>query len=125
MTYFFLATTQIPSLVHQTLSIEKSRAQALFEAGRSLMRRNKLSEAREMFQECLYEMKYGEHEIVMTAKNIDEMIVPALCNLAACALDSRDFVEAGTFCEELLQLRPGHEGARFLLSVVKAKSVIS
>eukprot|EP01040_Poterioochromonas_malhamensis_P003515 gene3515-3756_t len=125
MTYFFLATTQIASLLHQTPSIEESRVEALFEAGRALMRRNKLSEAREMFQECLYQIQYGQHGIVMTAKHIDEMIIPALCNLAACALDSRDFIEAGTFCHEVLQVRPGHEGARFLLSVVKAKSVKS
>ncbi len=121
MTYFFLATTQIASLLHQTPSIEESRVEALFEAGRALMRRNKLSEAREMFQECLYQIQYGQHGRVMTAKRIDYY----LCNLAACALDSRDFIEAGTFCQEVLQVMPGHEGARFLLSVVKAKSVKS
>lgn len=38
--------------------------------------------------------------------NIDELVVPVLCNMAACTLKMGQFVKAARFCDEALQLRP-------------------
>lgn len=41
-----------------------------------------------------------------TDDNIDELVVPVLCNMAACALKLDQFVKAARFCDEALRLRP-------------------
>ena len=38
--------------------------------------------------------------------NVDELVVPVLCNMAACALKLNQYVKAARFCEEALRLRP-------------------
>eukprot|EP01040_Poterioochromonas_malhamensis_P001757 gene1758-1870_t len=97
---------------------KKTRAMVLFEAGLTWMRRNRFSDASEKFRECLHELKYGKQGTVLTSEQMDELVIPALCNLAACNLELRQFNKAGSFCQEVLQLRAGHKGASYLLSVI-------
>jgi tetratricopeptide (TPR) repeat protein len=69
-------------------------------------------EALEKYMECLTASNFGKSSSSegmtqeATDSNIDDMIVPVLCNMAACCLQLQDWGKASRFCEEALKLRP-------------------
>ncbi len=97
---------------------KKSRATVLFEAGVNWMRMSRYSDAIEKFRESLHESKYGKQGTELTTEQMDELIIPALCHLAACNLELRHFNKAASYCQEVLQLRSGHKGATYLLNLI-------
>lgn len=83
----------------------KNFANALFEHKR-------YREALEKYVESLTASNFGrsatDEEVTQQDEdsNIDNLIVPVLCNMAACCLQLQEWGKAKRFCEEALRLRP-------------------
>ncbi len=101
------------------LPAKKPRALIMFEAGVYWMQRNKYSEAAEKFQESLFECGYGKDGVVVTEEQMEQIVIPALCNLAACNLEMKLASKAMIYCQEVLQRRPSHKRALYLQSMAQ------
>lgn len=99
-------------------SAKKSRAAVLFEEGVSLMQKNKFFEACEKFRDCLHESKYGSESVTFGEDQLEKLIIPTLCNMAACSLELKQYGRASFYCQEVFHLRPHQKRALYLQSII-------
>lgn len=88
----------------------------LKQRGNVFFQKNEYSAAQELYLQALTAAEFGnktnsesgesDEDISIENSNIDELVVPVLCNMAVCALKLNQFVKAARFCDEALKLRP-------------------
>lgn len=82
---------------------------AMKDYANALYREGHFSKAMEKYVECLTASKFSS-EISETDSslpdNIDNLVLPVLCNLSACCIQLKEWGKAIKFCEEALKLRP-------------------
>lgn len=99
----------------------KSRATVYFEAGIYWMDRNNFNEACEKFRQCLYECKYGKEGVAVPEEQMEQLVFPALCNLAACCIELKQYSKATFYCSEVLQKKPSNKRAMYLQSIANVE----
>ena len=73
---------------------------------------NEIQQAMEKYVEALSASDFGKkkHGVGATDEieggNVDSLMMPCLCNLAACCIQTRDFSKALKFADSALELRP-------------------
>jgi tetratricopeptide (TPR) repeat protein len=92
-----------------------------------LYQQNKYSEAMEKYVECLTATDFGTNtaNVVGTetdeppslssssSGNVDELVIPVLCNLAACCVQIQAWNKAIMFADQALQLQPNCRKAAY------------
>jgi tetratricopeptide (TPR) repeat protein len=48
----------------------------------------------------------ADGEVLLDDNNVDTLVVPVLCNMAACCMQLKYFAKAAMFCDQALALRP-------------------
>lgn len=102
-------------------SPKRTRAQVLLDAGVYWMERNNFSEAADKLQQCLSACKYGKEDIVVSDEDMDKVVIPALCHLAACNIELLQYTKAVSYCREVLQKRPSHKRALYLQGIANVE----
>jgi tetratricopeptide (TPR) repeat protein len=52
------------------------------------------------------EANEADGEVLLDDNNVDTLVVPVLCNMAACCMQLKYFAKAAMFCDQALALRP-------------------
>jgi tetratricopeptide (TPR) repeat protein len=83
--------------------------------GNELYQQSEYLQAMQKYVECLTASNFGtsvpgtdakESTTVSTNSNIDELILPVLCNLSACCIQLKQWQKCILFAEQALKLRP-------------------
>lgn len=74
--------------------------------GNELFKEEKYVEAMEKYVEALAATDFGKADDTDSQGNIDILVVPVLCNLAACSMRLLQWQKAVMFCDQVLALRP-------------------
>jgi hypothetical protein len=83
--------------------------------GNELYQKNEYVQAMQKYVECLTASNFGssapqtdtkESSCPATNSNIDELILPVLCNLSACCIQLKEWQKCVLFAEQALKLRP-------------------
>jgi tetratricopeptide (TPR) repeat protein len=93
----------------------------MFEAGNYLMKNRHYCDAMDKYKSALVEMRYGKENKSFSESEIDELLIPLFTNLAACALEVKEYQKALFYCQEGLQLRPGQRRILYLQSVANVQ----
>lgn len=73
----------------------------------------KFREAMGKYVECLAASDFGSGAGDKTAGNVDVLIIPVLCNLAACCIQVEEWGKAVSFADQAILLRPLCQKAHF------------
>jgi tetratricopeptide (TPR) repeat protein len=87
------------------------------ESGNYQLRRKNYTDAMDKYKDCLRMMKFGKEEQKFTSEEIDQIVVPALCGLAECAMEMKEYQRTLFYCSEALQFRPQAQRVIYLQSV--------
>lgn len=77
--------------------------------GNELYQQQEYVEAMKKYVECLTATDFGNKEDQSNGSqksNVDELVLPVLCNLAACCIQLQQWSKAVLFCQQALELRP-------------------
>lgn len=77
--------------------------------GNELYQQQEYLEAMKKYVECLTATDFGNKEDQSNGSqksNVDELVLPVLCNLAACCIQLQQWPKAVLFCQQALELRP-------------------
>jgi tetratricopeptide (TPR) repeat protein len=108
-----IATTA--SLISRLSTAEKLEwAIETKDEGNDLYQRNEYLAAMEKYVECLTASDFGqkpsEEEVALKShdksNNIDELVLPVLCNLAACCIQLQQWQKGVLFCDQALRIKP-------------------
>lgn len=92
-----------------------------FDAGVKHMESKNYADAKERFDLCLQELKYGEEGVELTKVQTERYLIPTLCHLATCHLELRQYNKTAQYCKEVLQRRPSHKRALYLQSLANVE----
>jgi tetratricopeptide (TPR) repeat protein len=110
-------TSYLPDLLPK-----KSKAVIFLEAGHYWLKRGKSLEASDKYRDCLAELKFGRREGKgFNDDEIENIIVPALCGLATCCLEQREYQKALTYCNQVMELRPMNRKAAYLQGIANVE----
>lgn len=80
--------------------------------GNALFQEQKYAEAMEKYVEALSATDFGSKE-EEACGNVDVLVIPTLCNLAACCIQLEQWAKAVLFCDQALKLRPHCQKAHY------------
>jgi tetratricopeptide (TPR) repeat protein len=109
------AVQRLTSLL-PAIPLGKPKHVIMFDAGNYLMKTRQYYDAIEKYKSVLMEMKYGKEKTQFSEEEIDELLIPLFTNLAACALEVKEYQKTLFYCQEGLQLRPGQRRILYLQS---------
>ena len=111
-----LLSTQanIASSAHNMQSLPAAEklidALSVKEEGNSHFKNGDFIRANELYLQALAASDFGKQD-GSDQGNVDELVIPVLTNMAACCLQTKEYVKVARFCEQALLLRPGHAKA--------------
>ena len=82
--------------------------------GNTLYSDRQFSDAMSKYVECLACANFDSDS---SDNNVDTLVVPVLCNLAACSIQMRSWVKGIQFCEQALKLRPSCMKAQLRMGI--------
>jgi hypothetical protein len=55
---------------------------------------------------CDTDTSNDQSPIELSENNVENLVIPVLCNMAACCMQLKEWAKAAMFCDQALQLRP-------------------
>eukprot|EP01035_Chromulina_nebulosa_P031046 gene31046-41349_t len=74
------------------------------ENANALFKQKQFTDAMKIYVECLAAADFGSDS--QSSENIDKLVIPVVCNLAACSIELKEWRKVVNFCDQALDLRP-------------------